>query len=153
MFKLYAGQRLPQIHVVSTEAEYWSFVERFSGPRSVFEAQGEKHGEIDLHLAENIESLLVPLLGPWERSEKWFHNLDFYGDGVRSLLFRENDFPPQCIPQLQSLLCKDAAGFCIHIHICDKLSGDDIKTVGAVAIMRDRLVITKPLARTLTEHA
>ena len=153
MFKFYAGQRLPRVHVVSTEAEYWKLVGRFSGPRSVFDAQGAAHGEIDLHLAESIESLLVPLVGPWEQSERWFHNVDFYGDGVRSLLFRDTDFPPECIPQLQSLLREEAAEFCIHIHLCDKLTGENIKTIGAVAIMRDHLVVTKALAQSLATHA
>ncbi len=63
---------------------------RFEGmltPRIVFEAQGAAHGDIDLRLVQSIEDLLVPSLGRWEASSEWFHQLDFYGDGIRSLTF------------------------------------------------------------------
>ncbi len=48
--------------------------------RSVFDAQGEEHGDIDMRLASRIEEHLRPLLGKREGSTTWFHQMDYYGD-------------------------------------------------------------------------
>lgn len=133
------------LYVVKSEDEYWSMVKQLSGPSEVFDAQGDAHGEIDLALTEAIEDVLVPVVGAWEQSDVWYHNMDFYGDGIRSLLFRSGDFPFQEIPKLQALLTGDAAAFCITVQICNRLLGEDIETVGALAITRCSVVITESL--------
>ena len=120
-------------------------VKRLSGPAEVFDAQGDTHGEIDLALAESIEDVLVPIVGEWEQSEVWFHNVDFFGDGIRSLIFRSGDFPFQEIRKLQALLTGDAAGFCITVQICNRLFGEDVETVGALAITQGGVVVTASL--------
>lgn len=136
----------PRIHLVQDEKEFWHAVTKYSGPSSVFEDQGKEHGQIDLQLAEGIESVLVPLVGPWERSDKWFHNTDFYRDGIRSLVFRFGDFPPQCIPDLRALLIGDAAAFCISVQFCSELMGKDVQTIGGIAIMQNDIVSTHSMA-------
>lgn len=135
----------PLIHIVETEAEYWGLVGRFSGPSEVFDAQGDAHGEIDLALSNAIEDILVPVVGPWEQSGVWFHSMDFWGDGIRSLIFRKGDFPFHLIPKLQALLVGDAAAFCITVQICNRLLGDGIETVGAIALTRGHIVVTEAL--------
>ena len=138
--------------LVKSEDEYWSMVDRFSGPREVFDAQGDAHGDIDWALAEAIENILVPIVGAWEESEVWFHNTDYYGDGIRALMFRSGDFPFHVIPKLQALLTGDKAAFCISIQICNRLLGQGIETVGALAITQDKLVVTESLQEVIAFH-
>jgi hypothetical protein len=136
----------PSIHVVENEDEYWHLIEKYSGPRSFFDAQGELHGEIDIRLADAIDSVLIPLVGDWEMSEVWFHNTDFYGDGTRSLTFRHTDFPFSCVPKLRGLLTGEATEFNISIVLCDTLAASDNKTSGAIGITRDNIVVTRDVS-------
>ncbi len=122
MFKLYAGRRLPKIHLASSDDDFWKLVKTTSAPQSVFDDQGDEHGQIDGRLENRIEDLFVPIVGPWERGGVWFHNQDFFGNGIRYLSFQDKDFPPECIPQLQALLEGEAAAFCIHVQLYDTLS-------------------------------
>jgi hypothetical protein len=125
---------------------------RFEGmltPRRVFEAQGAAHGDIDLRLVQSIEDLLVPSLGRWEASSDWFHQLDLYGDGVRSLTFSRSAFPYDHVRQLQNLLCGEHAAFCILCIATDKLAGagaDKGDDDDYLALFRDRILVTKNIA-------
>ena len=57
--------------------------------------------------------LLVAHLGRWETSEWWFHQGNFYGDGVRSLMVGRKGFPHVRIDPLQGLRRSEYAAFCI----------------------------------------
>ena len=136
----------PQVHVAKDEPTLWELVGQLSAPSSVFDAQGDAHGHIDGLLQDKIEAVLVPIVGPWEGSESWFHNQDFYGNGVRSLLFSANAFPWSTVPALQACLADDAAQFCIAIRLCDQLSTAHGRTVGVLVILQHHIVVTQSVA-------
>jgi hypothetical protein len=140
-----------RVHTVSSEDEYWSEVDRLKGSFDFFLEQGDAHGEADGSLQDAIEEMLVPLVGPWESSDVWFHNQDFYGDGVRSLTFRVGDFPWQRVAALQELLVKDSAKFCISVHIADTLDGSG-RWVGSMGILENVVVATPYVTETLQQH-
>lgn len=132
--------------VAATEPAFWSAFESFCAPRSNFDAQGSRHAEIDLRLVESIESFLIPLLGQWEQSDRWWHQLDHYGDGVRSLSFSADSFSPAYVPAFQRLLVEEHESFCILCQISRSLEGVDDTKIGSLAIRSDRLLISYSLA-------
>ena len=101
------------MEIAAHDTDFHTRLERMLTPRRVFEAQGAAHADIDLRLVQLIEDLLVPALGRWEGSAVWFHQLDFYGDGVRSLTFSRDAFPVDHVKALQNLLRDEHAPFCI----------------------------------------
>lgn len=141
-----------RVLAVSSEEEYWAEVERIKGTYEFFDEQGDAHGHIDGELQDGIEGVLVPRVGPWERSDVWFHNQDFYGDGIRSLAFRVGDFPWSAVEALQKLLVGDAERFCISVVISDSLDMNGSR-VGAVAILKDHVVATSYAVEMLRTHA
>jgi hypothetical protein len=140
-----------RVRVVSSEDAYWSEVESLKGSFEFFADQGDAHGEIDGNLQDAIEGILVPLVGPWERSEVWFHNQDFYGDGVRSLTFRAGDFPWHAVVSLQRLLVDETSRFCISAHIADTLDVDG-QWLGTIGILEHEVVATPYVAEILQRH-
>lgn len=140
-----------RVRVVSAEDAVWSEVEGSKGSCEFFADQGDAHGEIDGRLQDAIEGLLTPLVGPWEQSDVWFHNQDFYGDGVRCLTFRAGDFPWQSVALLQKLLVDECSRFCIVVHISDSL-GPNGTWVGTMGILQDEVVATPYMAEMLQPH-
>ena len=132
--------------VAATEAEFWTSLESFCSPRSVFDAQGSDHADIDLRLVESIEAFLVPTLGPWEQSDRWWHQMDFYGDGIRSLSFSAADFSPHFVPALQQCLIGEHRDFTILCQISHSLTGPEDSKIGSLAIRSDGLLVSYPLA-------
>ncbi len=132
--------------VAATEPAFWNAFESFCAPRSIFDAQGGRHGEIDLRLVESIESFLIPVLGEWEASDDWWHQLDCYGDGIRSLSFSADSFSPAYVPAFQRMLVGEHEPFCILCQIHRSLAGIDDTKIGALAIRSDRLLVSYPLA-------
>lgn len=139
------------VRVVPSEDSYWSEIDGLKGSIEFFEGQGDTHGNIDGDLQDAIERILVPLVGPWERSEVWFHNLDFYGDGVRQLTFRAGDFPWRAVNALQKLLAAEAARFCISVHFTDTLESNG-KWLGSLGILQHELVATPYTQEMLQQH-
>lgn len=90
--------------IVVSEAGFWARLESECTDIAVFDAQGDEHSAIDLRLVEKIDALLDPQIGDWESSDDWYHKLDYYGDGIRSLLFNWAVFEPDFIEALQDLL-------------------------------------------------
>ena len=140
-----------RVRVAVSEDEYWAEVDDLKGSCEFFEEQEDAHGQIDGDLQDAIEAILVPRVGPWERSDVWFHNQDFYGNGVRSLAFRAGDFPWATVVSLQRLLTGDAALFCISVHILDTLQAEG-KLVGSIAILQDEVVATPYAVDLLIQH-
>lgn len=145
------GQR-PKIEVVDTDDEFWRKIERFCAPRSVFDEQGDAHADIDLRLVERIEAYLRPILGGWEESERWWHQMDFYGDGIRSLMFRRVDFEPRFVVGLHELLSGEHHMFCIVCQIHELFKGEADTKVGSIAIRSEGIMVTRPVAKLLTTH-
>lgn len=140
-----------RVHVVPSEDAYWSEVQVLKGSYDFFETQGDAHGEIDGELQEAIESNLVPLVGPWEGSDVWFHNQNFYGDGVRAMTFRVGAFPWRAVDSLQELLVNRAARFCISIHIADTLDANS-QWLGSMGILEHEVVATPYTFEMLLHH-
>ena len=153
MLSLFPPHQRPQIDVVSTDKAFWQKLPTFRTPDSVFEAQGDEHGEIDLRLVESIESYLEPILGQWEGSESWWHQMDFYGDGIRSLMFQTAAFRPRFVPALHALLKGEHAKFCIVCQLHASLTQDDDSKLGSIAICADKLMVNRAVAQFLAEHA
>ena len=76
---------------------------------------GDSHGDIDMRLVDKVGTVLQPILGPegCSQNELWFHNMDYYGNGVRHLEFRPGKFPMSAIPSLQALLVGEHEPFSI----------------------------------------
>jgi hypothetical protein len=121
VFSLFRSRRTGETEVVSNEREFFRRYERLLPSRSIFDKQGDAHGQIDLDLTSKLESLLRPKLGAWEQSDRWFHQMDFYGDGVRSLTFRRDLFPRAEIPAMRAMLAGNHAHFTILCCATDEL--------------------------------
>lgn len=143
------------MEVVAGEEEFYRRLERLATPRAVFEAQGAEHSQIDMRLVDKIESLLVPLLGRWEQTDRWFHQMDYYGDGVRSLMFRRDVFPRNQLHKLQALLVGEHQPFTILCMVIEQLmQSPGSKPKGRpddfVALFAGKMLVTKALANELS---
>jgi len=155
MFSLFRSRRDETTEVVSGEHDFFRRFERLTADRSIFEAQGDAHGEIDLRLAQKIEALLVPILGRWEQSSIWFHQLDYYGDGVRSLTFQRDSFPRTHVAELQALLAGEHEPFAILCIVVESLLPPTPEPPGAagsqyLAVFSRKALVTKGLANALS---
>ena len=130
--------------VAKTEDEFWKRLENFTPARSVFEAQDDQHGDIDFRLVEKIDAYLFPRIGEWERSDRWFHNIDFYGDGIRLLEFTVDCFSPDYIHDFRSMLTGEHSEFTILCKV--SMNFDDPESrIGSIAIRQDRILVSYPL--------
>ena len=144
------------MEVALHDTDFFLRLERMQTPRAVFEAQGTTHGEVDFRLVQSIDELLIPHLGRWEESDTWFHQLDYYGDGVRSLTFSRAAFPFEHVKSLQRLLQGEHSSFCI-LCIATSSLGAPIDQIGSspeddyLAIFANGLLATKAIAARLSE--
>jgi len=153
MFSLFRSRRDRTTTVVSGMDTFFREFERMKADRSVFDAQGDAHGDIDMRLTSRIEAHLRPLLGKWEGSTTWFHQMDYYGDGVRALTFRRDIFPRQTVPSLQAMLEGEHSDFAILCIVTDDLMDDSPRTTAAcdfLALFNARMLVTKGLANQLS---
>ena len=155
MDSLFQLRRNHDIIVVETENEFFRRLAKIYDSQSLEQAQGDHHQDIDLQLVKAIDNLLVPHLGQWEQSEKWFHNIDCYGDGIRSLTFRRDVFRHHFVSDLRALLSGEFDLFCIVCGVCESLFKSD--AVGLeksqndlIAITSRKLLITRGLAMKLS---
>lgn len=139
----------PSLTVARSETQFWDLVEDFAASDSVFDEQGDEHGFIDGRLQDRIESVLIPILGPWEGSDSWYHIQDFFNNGVRSLLFTAEVFPWNSISALQACLSGEAADFLIVARLCEDITAKNVKTMGLLGILQDRLIISDSLVQQL----
>jgi hypothetical protein len=158
VFSLFQSRRKGHAEVVSGEKDFFHRLENVAPDRSIFDAQGGEHGNIDLRLVEKIERLLVPLLGNWEQTDRWWHQMDYLGDGVRSLVFRRDLFPRSELPALQAILTGEHSEFTILCTVADALIDDETipkskRTDDYLAIFKDKMLITRALANDLSMDA
>jgi hypothetical protein len=94
------------------------------------------------------EALLRPVLGPWEQSRTWFHQMDDYGDGVRMRALPRG-IPPRQLPSgLQAPLAGVHEPFVI---LC--IVGDDLSAPGdsdCLAPFSQRTLVTRRRANALS---
>jgi hypothetical protein len=158
MFSFFSSRRDQSTVVVPGEHDFWLRLDRLKSDRSVFEAQGKTHGEIDLRLVDRIENLLVPVLGPWEQTFRWFHQMDYHFDGVRALMFRRDVLPRNLLPELQQLLVGEHEPFTILCTVTDQFESPLSETKGAraddyLALLSNKVLVTKGLADDLSTGA
>ena len=148
MFSIFGPKEGPKNFVVS-EDEFWARLDDECTDAAVFDAQGDEHSEIDMRLVDKIDAYLQPQIGDWEDSDDWYHKLDYYGDGIRSLLFNKAVFEPEFIAALQRLLTGEHEPFGILCQVFEDISSDDDNRIGSIAIFSDRIMVSQPLARVL----
>ncbi|RVT47005.1 hypothetical protein [Rubrivivax albus] len=157
MFSLFRSRRQGNAEVVAGEHDFFRKYERALPDRSLFDAQGETHGELDLQLVYKIEELLVPILGAWEQTDRWFHQMDFYGDGVRSLTFRRDIFPRDAVPAMQALLAGKHSDFTILCCVTDSLlsreGSQPSREDDYIAIWAQEVLVTQRLANEISSDA
>jgi hypothetical protein len=147
MLDLFPPGERPTIVIAKNQKDFWKRFEDFSDSEAAVEAQGDAHERIDLRLVQRLEAFLVPILGQWENSDRWYHNLDCHGDAVRSMLFLQKDFDPRYIVEFHKYLEGEHAAFCVLCQIYEKLGGGDGARVGCVAICADRILVDQALAQ------
>ncbi len=131
---------------VEDDDAFWTALDDFTPSAEVYRAQGDAHFEIDLHLADAIDALLIPRIGDPERVGTWRQRLDVHGDGIRSLLFTAEVFRPAWVPELQALLVGECADFTILCQIYGTPGDDDnAPRIGAIALRHDALLVSRPL--------
>ncbi|HTU68351.1 MAG TPA: hypothetical protein VMF52_20580 [Steroidobacteraceae bacterium] len=127
-----------------------AFEQRCDAARARFESQDEKHhAELDMELTTKIDDLYRAVLGPWEGPEAdWWHNMDFYGDGVRALRFVLKRFPPDSIAKIAPLLTGKHDGFSMLVWFWEKQI-EEGKPVGGLWLSARELIVTRSLVEPL----
>ncbi len=126
--------------VATTEEAFWQKLDGFIAPRSVFEAQGDRHGDIDMRLVERIDAFLVPKIGNCDQSDRWCHNIDYYGDGIRSLEFAAGCFSPVFVQDFQHMLVGEHADFTVLCKVHTDIFAEDSR-IGSIAVRSDRMLV------------
>lgn len=145
MFNLFSRAQESSIRILD-EHRLWKFLDEDDRNREAIDAQGEEHEDIDMRLVEKIDSYLEPIIGDWESSKFWWHQLMVDGHGIRSLLFTESIFDPKFIDELQRFLTGEHEPFCILCQIFESLGDDGDDRLGTIIIFSNEIVISKPLA-------
>ena len=135
--------------IVVNEGDLWAMLDAECTDRSYSESQGDDHSEVDMRLVAKIADLLHPQIGDWEESIDWHHNLDFHGDGIRSLIFNSSTFRPEFIQSLQAVLVDEHEPFCILCQLFEDIESEEDTRVGSIAIFCDRILISRSLANHL----
>lgn len=149
MFNLFSRKYKNGMLIVS-ETEFWDRLESECTDRKTFDSQGAEHGDIDMRLVEKIENYLVPIIGRRENTSNWFHQMDCYGDGIRSLSFSLNFFRKDFIDHLQNFLVGEHEPFCILCQLHEDLGSERDTKVGSLAIFPNKLMVSKNVAQLLT---
>jgi len=154
MFSVIGLRKLAEVSIVQTEEEFWK---RFEQYRPHFDTSStdieQAHGDCDLRLVEGVEKVIQPVLGSSGiKGEPWHQNLDFYGDGVRSLEVDSSRFTSTLIPQLHALLKGEHENFSILIEYYRNFADEPLQKVGVLALFAPRILMTHSLVKVL-EHA
>ena len=134
--------------VVSNE-EFWSRLSSECADESIFDGQGVEHERIDLRLVDKIHALLVPILGEPDGSVDWWHNLDCYGDGIRSVSLNLQVLEPRYLREFQGFLSGEHDLFCILVQVHEDLDSDSDKKIGCFAIFSQKVMVTRGIAQRL----
>ena len=111
-----------------------------------FDTSTSQHGECDLRLVYKLEACVEPLLGqPGIDDNRWFHEMDFYGDGVRLVEAEWNTLSTPLLKTLQGLLVGEHKQFCVLWKVYENFHGDDKGDRGAVAVLHERVLVTESI--------
>ena len=156
MFSIIALRRRARVDVVHNEDVFLKrlefYVHRFdTSTQDLVRA----HGDCDMRLVEKIHSVIEPVLGSegtGKGGQAWHHNLDFFGDGVRSLEVDSTRFPSALIEPLHALLAGEHEQFCILCWYYRTFMDEPLQSLGALALFHSRFIMTQSLVNVL-EHA
>lgn len=119
-----------------------------------FDTSTDAHSECDLRLVEKLEAVVVPLLGEQGiDDERWFHEMDYYGDGVRLIEAEWNTLTPQLIRMLRALLCGEHEKFCVLWKVYENFGAEEKGERGAAVVFADRILVTDSVLTQKTHHA
>ena len=79
--------------------------------------------------------------------------MDYYGDGVRALIFRRDIFPRHELPALQAMLVGEHGAFTILCIVMDDILDGDSESGGSsdfLALFSTRMLVTRRLANELS---
>jgi hypothetical protein len=113
-----------------------AFEQRRGVARKRFASQEKQlHGRLDMELTAKIDQLYRDSLGPWEsRDADWWHNMDYYGDGVRALRFVLRRFPVDSMAIVRDFLSGAHSGFSMLIWFWEKRIEDGSPPIGGLWI-------------------
>jgi hypothetical protein len=141
----------PKLTVLATLQEFEAaFARRCDAARIRFASQDEKlHAELDMELTTKIDDLYSAALGSWEGPDAdWWHNMDFYGDGVRALRFVLKRFPPHSIALITPYLSGRHDGFSMLAWFWDQ-EIEEGAPVGGLWLSARELMVTRSLVSPL----
>ena len=137
--EVFGGMRVSEFR--DTDALLRTFWKSMT-PQTYFDIQGNDHERIDLRLVEKIEALLVPKLGPWERSNRWWHQMDCDGNGVRQLMFDKAVFQFRILPELHNLLAGEHSCFGILCSVYSNFASPNAEPAELVAgVLPQKLMV------------
>jgi hypothetical protein len=106
----------------------------------------ELHARLDMELTSRIDRIYTEALGPWEPDDaEWWHNMDFYGDGVRALRFVLHRFPPDSLVTVRGHLSGAHDGFSILIWFWQNKIEDKTDPFGGLWITARETLVTRSL--------
>ena len=129
------------------DGRFWPRLPSECTEESVFDAQGKDHERIDLRLVDKIDALLEPILGDADDSPDWWHNLECYGDGIRSLSINLGALQADYFPTLQGFLVGEHEPFCILVQVHEDFHSDDDTKIGCIAIFARKVMLSRGIAQ------
>jgi hypothetical protein len=151
LFALFPLGRRPRTMVVATVDDFdCQFGQHCDSARRYFDAQNEAlHGDLDMELTSKLEEFFSTKIGPWEaEAADWWHNMDYYGDGVRGLSFVWDRFPVQSLPFMHENLGGRFQRFSVHISFYDGPLMES-PLLGRLWMDSENLLITRSIAERL----
>jgi hypothetical protein len=137
-----------QVRVFNSLAEFEAaFKKRCGEARTRFALQDkELHARLDMELTSKIDRLYIDVLGPWEPADaEWWHNMDFYGDGVRALQFVLHRFPPDSLVTVRGYLSGAHDGFSMLIWFWQNKIEDKVGPFGGLWMTARETLLTRSL--------
>ena len=137
-----------QVRVFNSLAEFEAaFRRRCGDERARFALQDkELHARLDMELTTRIERLYGEAVGPWESDNAdWWHNMDFYGDGVRALGFVLHRFPADSLLTVRGYLSGAHDGFSMLIWFRQNQIEDESGPVGGLWMSARETLVTRSL--------
>jgi hypothetical protein len=137
-----------QVRVFNSLAEFEAaFKKRCGDSRAHFALQDQElHARLDMELASKIERLYIEAIGPWEPDDaEWWHNMDYYGDGVRALRFVLHRFPPDSLATVRGYLSGAHDGFSVLIWFWQSQIEDKAGPVGGLWMTARETLVTRSL--------
>jgi hypothetical protein len=124
-----------------------AFKQRCGLARKRFASQDKQlHGRLDMELTSKIDQLYRDSLGPWESGDaEWWHNMDYYGDGVRALRFVLRRLPADSMATVRGFLSGAHSGFSMLIWFWEKEIEDGSPPIGGLWIDSRETLVTASL--------